>query len=133
MPADTVTARPRTVRCASRHIPCPWGLGGERHEPLRVDVCLATAELVANACEVTPDHPIRIRFSPEFERRLLLLAVWDVSDDQPKVITPDLTLETLDLSEENFDKNGGWVYPLSMPLRRSTAQNRHSRTENGYG
>lgn len=94
-----------------------WGLGGERYASLREDVCLTVAELVANACAATPETEIRIRLSPEFARGTLLLGVWDSTDEMPTV-TPvvELTLETLDISEENFDRNGGWGIPLVMAL-----------------
>jgi hypothetical protein len=47
----------------------------------------------------------------------VLLAVWDSSDHMPTVKeVVELTLDDLDLSEENFDNNGGWGLPLVRAL-----------------
>jgi anti-sigma regulatory factor (Ser/Thr protein kinase) len=79
------------------------------------DTLLITAELVANASEATPGREIKIRFSRDTCG--VLLQVWDSSDQipAPKPIT-ELTLDDLDLSEENFDDNGGWGLPLVAAL-----------------
>ena len=50
-----------------------WGLGAERHAELRQDISLITAELVANACEATPDRPIRVRAVRDTRRILIHL------------------------------------------------------------
>jgi hypothetical protein len=79
------------------------------------DVLLTTAELVANASEATPGREIKIRFSRDTCG--VLLEVWDSSNQipQPKPII-ELTLDDLDLSEENWDGNGGWGLPIVQAL-----------------
>jgi anti-sigma regulatory factor (Ser/Thr protein kinase) len=76
---------------------------------------LVTAELIANAAEAVRGKEIKFRFSRDATG--VLLEVWDSSPLPP---TPkpaeDLTLETLDLSEENWDNNGGWGLPLVQAL-----------------
>lgn len=79
-----------------------WGL-----REIAADVQSVAAELVGNACAVTPRSLIRVRFvrGPA----AVVLAVWDSSDLMPQVRPyRELTLADLDLSEENLDRNGGW-------------------------
>jgi anti-sigma regulatory factor (Ser/Thr protein kinase) len=71
------------------------------------DVVLATGEMAANAVAVTPfGGHIWARLS--LDQAGVLLEIWDPSEELP-ARTPqmELTLETLDLSPENFDDNGG--------------------------
>lgn len=78
-----------------------WGLTG-----LAGDVHVVATELIANACAATPRGRIGVRFCTETGS--LLLAVWDASDELPRIQpVKELTLEDLDLCEEHFDDNGG--------------------------
>jgi anti-sigma regulatory factor (Ser/Thr protein kinase) len=87
-----------------------WSLNG-----VAGDVQLIAAELVANACEATPDGQIWIRFFRE--PSALYLSVWDESDRMPEPRpVEDLTLDDLDLSPENFDCNGGRGLQLVQAL-----------------
>src|SRR5258708_3030332 len=74
-------------------------------------VLLITTELVANAARATPAKQIKFQLTREPSG--VLIAVWDSLDDipepQPMV---ELTLETLDLSEEHWDDNGGRGLPI---------------------
>jgi anti-sigma regulatory factor (Ser/Thr protein kinase) len=75
------------------------------------DACLIATELIANACEATPEGEICIRFARE--SAAVLLSVWDTSDRMPAVRpVRELTPAELDLSPEHFDDNGGWGLPL---------------------
>src|SRR5512139_3648615 len=79
------------------------------------DVQLVAAELVANACAITPDGPITVRFCRE--AGAVVLAVWDASDEMPRVQSVrELTLDDLDLCEANFDHNGGRGLQLVQAL-----------------
>lgn len=87
-----------------------WGL-----MRLSGDVQLIAAELIANACSITPEGRIRVRF--EREPKAVLLAVWDGSGRLPRVRpAKELELDDLDLREENFDRNGGWGLQLVQSL-----------------
>jgi anti-sigma regulatory factor (Ser/Thr protein kinase) len=67
---------------------------------------LIMAELVGNAVRATPGGEIRIRCSKA--EGYVFLGVWDASPEMPKPKpVVELTLETLDLSPEHFDDNGG--------------------------
>lgn len=95
-----------------------WGL-----MRLSGDVQLIAAELIANACSVTPDGRIRVRF--EREPRAVLLAVWDGSGRMPRARPArELRLEELDCDEENFDRNGGWGLQLVQALSSECGVNR---------
>src|SRR5258708_5657465 len=88
-----------------------WGLIDVRQGDL-ADACyLVTAELVTNGCNATPDSEIRFRFT--LEDTSIYVGSWDSSNDLP-LLTPfkDLTLETLDLTPEHFDDNGGNGLPM---------------------
>jgi hypothetical protein len=87
-----------------------WGLMHIAH-----DAFLIADELITNACAATPHGEIRIRFTREVES--VLVGVWDSSDQMPMVkAVVELTLDDLDLSEDNFDDNGGWGLPLVRAL-----------------
>src|SRR4051794_15292389 len=93
-----------------------WGLTDERYADLRADLHLIAAELLTNAVHETPDQTIRTRCVPDFAAGVIHFAVWDSSARKPEANMPELTLETLDLREENFDDNGGWGLPLVAAL-----------------
>lgn len=73
---------------------------------IRDDALLIATELIANAAEATPNKEIRLHFGRDAQG--VVIAVWDSS---PRLPAPrprvELTLETLDLSEDSFDDNGG--------------------------
>lgn len=101
-----------------RHLP-GWGLAAERYAELRADLRLIAAELLTNAIHETPGQSIRVRCVPDFAAGLIQFAVWDSSARKPAANMPELTPETLDLREENFDDNGGWGLPLVAALAES--------------
>jgi len=82
------------------------------------DALLIVTELVTNAAAVTPGKKIVLQVSRDAGG--IIIAVWDSSDlmPEPKPIV-ELTLEDLDLSEENFDNNGGWGLALVEALAAS--------------
>lgn len=96
-----------------------WGLSAPGYAGMRSDLHLIAAELVTNAVEQTPDKPIRVTCVPNIAARLIKFAVWDSGKGKPEAVMPALTLETLDLSEERFDANGGWGLPLVQALSES--------------
>ncbi|WP_433332968.1 ATP-binding protein [Spirillospora sp. CA-294931] len=68
---------------------------------------LIVSELATNATEASdPTEVIKLHLAQRSGE--VVLAVWDSSRLQPARKRPFLTLETLDLAEENFDANGGW-------------------------
>jgi anti-sigma regulatory factor (Ser/Thr protein kinase) len=70
------------------------------------DALLIVAELVANAAQETSKQ--EIKFALRRDAGGVLIAVWDSSPRPPEPAPViELTLDTLDLSEENFDANGG--------------------------
>jgi anti-sigma regulatory factor (Ser/Thr protein kinase) len=79
------------------------------------DAQLIATEMVANAVAATPGEEIRFRLSRDTGG--VLLAVWD-SSAQPPALTPitELTLDTLDTSEEHWDDNGGRGLPIIAAL-----------------
>jgi anti-sigma regulatory factor (Ser/Thr protein kinase) len=93
-----------------------WGLTAERHADLRADLHLIATELVTNAIQETPDRAIRAYCVPDLDAGVIHFAVWDSSDGRPEAHMPELTPQTLDLREENFDDNGGWGLPLVEAL-----------------
>ncbi|HEU5155544.1 MAG TPA: ATP-binding protein [Streptosporangiaceae bacterium] len=104
-----VTGRVRLL--IDRHL-CDWGLRAERY----ADLHLIAAELLANAVRETPGRRIRTRCVPDFDAGVIRFSVWDSSARRPEANLPELTLESLDLREENFDANGGWGLPLVTAL-----------------
>jgi anti-sigma regulatory factor (Ser/Thr protein kinase) len=96
-----------------------WGLGTERHSALRQDVKIIIAELVANACEATPDREIRVRAVRDAQG--VFISVWDSSNEMPQPRqVKDLELEELDLNPDNFDNNGGNGLALVIALAQET-------------
>lgn len=91
------------------------------HVPGAVDDAqLIMAELVNNAIAVSPPDAT-IRLFVGFRAQGLVLAVWDGDQRMPeRRPVPELTLETLDLRPENFDRNGGWGLGLIAALSRQT-------------
>ncbi len=79
-----------------------WGL------PFLVpDAVLVMGELAANAIEASGRQDV-IKVHVELGVGEVVLAVWDGCAAQPVAQDVELSLETLDLREENFDANGGW-------------------------
>ncbi|TDB98001.1 ATP-binding protein [Actinomadura sp. 7K534] len=79
------------------------------------DAFLIASELVTNAVAATPGKEIRYQCSRDPAG--VLIAVWDASPTPPRVhplIEP--ALETLDVSEENWDDNGGRGLPIVAAL-----------------
>jgi hypothetical protein len=105
-----------------------WGLTAERYADLRANLHLIAAELLTNAVRETPDLHIRTHCVPDFDAGVIHFAVWDSSARKPTANMPELTLETLDLREENFDNNGGWGLPLVAALAENCGI---TPTENG--
>jgi hypothetical protein len=93
-----------------------WGLAAEGHADLRANLHLIATELLANAIQETPDLSIRTYCVPDLDAGVVHFAVWDSSPRSPEANMPELTPETLDLHEENFDDNGGWGLPLVAAL-----------------
>jgi anti-sigma regulatory factor (Ser/Thr protein kinase) len=98
--------RDRFARCLAA-----WDLPSE----IRDDVLLCTGEFLANAVVAAPGRELRVSVSRDSHR--VMLEVWDPSNTMPKAQpVVQLTLDDLDLSEENFDANGGWGLPLVEAL-----------------
>lgn len=78
-----------------------WGLAF-----LVSDAVLVMGELAANAVEVSGAADV-IKMHVGRGVGEVVLAVWDGCDARPVARKVEISLETLDLSEENFDDNGG--------------------------
>ncbi|WP_433479688.1 ATP-binding protein [Spirillospora sp. CA-142024] len=79
------------------------------------DAFLVASELITNAVAATPGGEIRYQCSRDSAG--VLIAVWDASPALPRprpVI--DMTLDTLDVSEEHWDDNGGRGLPIVAAL-----------------
>ncbi|NVI90108.1 ATP-binding protein [Actinomadura sp. BRA 177] len=82
------------------------------------DAFLIASELIANAVTATPGKEIRYQCSRDVAG--VLIAVWDASPELPRVRPQvELTLDTLDVSEERFDDNGGRGLPIVAALAAS--------------
>ncbi|MFB4318417.1 ATP-binding protein [Actinomadura sp. 21ATH] len=116
---------------------CPAAIGlartlaGQRlskwdYSHLLDDAMLIVTELLANAAEATPLRDIRFQLSRDAEG--IVIAVWDSSRRLPipKPIV-ELTLETLDVTEESYDSNGGWGLPLVQALSTACGYTRDPR------
>lgn len=79
------------------------------------DALLVADELVANAVQAAPRQQIKL--CARHDTAGLLISVWDPSPEipHPRPIV-ELTLDTLDLSEESLDDNGGRGLPLVQAL-----------------
>lgn len=78
-----------------------WGLAF-----LVTDAVLVMGELAANAVKVSGTADA-IKVHVGLGDGEVVLGVWDGCDGQPVVRNVEISLETLDLSEENLDDNGG--------------------------
>jgi anti-sigma regulatory factor (Ser/Thr protein kinase) len=96
-----------------------WGLAAPKYAEVQSDLFLIAAELVTNATTETPDRKIEVSCVPDVNARLIRFSVWDSSDRKPGAAMPELDLETLDLSPEHYDDNGGWGLPLVQALSES--------------
>ncbi|MDL4775620.1 MULTISPECIES: ATP-binding protein [Thermomonosporaceae] len=75
------------------------------------DASLVISELITNAAAVAPHREIRFQISRDVAG--VLIAVWDPSPHKPEPLpVVELTLDTLDLTEENWDDNGGRGLPI---------------------
>ena len=76
---------------------------------------LIVSELVTNAARQTPHKEIRLQLSRDAYG--IIIAVWDADHALPRAKPmTELTLDDLDLSEEAFDDNGGWVLHIVQAL-----------------
>ncbi|MGI8333180.1 ATP-binding protein [Actinomadura scrupuli] len=90
-----------------------WGVG----EAARYDAHLILSELVANAVAVTPPGEcIGVRCSRDASG--VVIGVADPSPEIPHDPPPVVELEPgdLDLSEEHWDRNGGWGLTIVKSL-----------------
>lgn len=71
------------------------------------DAVLVVGELAANAIEASGAADV-IKVHIGLGAGEVVLAVWDASDARPVTRHVELSLETLDLTPEHFDDNGGW-------------------------
>ncbi|MBA9002706.1 ATP-binding protein [Thermomonospora cellulosilytica] len=79
------------------------------------DAFLVSSELINNAVNETPGAQIRFRLGRDAP--YVSIAVWDSSPRTPQVRPlQNVTLETLDLSPESWDDNGGWGLALVISL-----------------
>ncbi|TDD21871.1 hypothetical protein E1287_40280 [Actinomadura sp. KC06] len=87
-----------------------WGYGH-----ILDDAFLIVSELITNALAATPGMEIRYQCSRDVAG--VLLAVWDASPKSPQILPMiDMTLDTLDISEEHWDDNGGRGLPIVAAL-----------------
>ncbi|WP_141584339.1 ATP-binding protein [Actinomadura sp. WMMA1423] len=79
------------------------------------DAFLIASELITNAVAATPGEEIRYQCSLDVAG--VLIAVWDASPTKPRVRPlVELTLDTLDVSEDHWDDNGGRGLPIVAAL-----------------
>lgn len=97
------------------------------HRDAVPDAQLVAAELVTNAVAVSGwGGTIRVFLGNR--PRGLVFGVWDPSPRMPeRRPVPEPTLETLDLSPDNFDRNGGWGLTVVAALTRDLWVERSSR------
>ncbi|GAA4241793.1 hypothetical protein GCM10022254_72090 [Actinomadura meridiana] len=82
------------------------------------DAFLIASELISNAVAATPGKEIRYQCSRDAHG--VLIAVWDASPARPRMRPLErLTLDTLDVSKENWDNNGGRGLPIVAALATS--------------
>ncbi|HEU5026816.1 MAG TPA: ATP-binding protein [Spirillospora sp.] len=103
-------AAPGLARTLTRTRLHKWG-----YAHISDDAFLIASELITNAVAATPGKEIRFQFSRDIAG--VLIAVWDASPTQPQARPMiDMTLDTLDVSEEHWDDNGGRGLPIVAVL-----------------
>lgn len=87
-----------------------WGYTG-----IVDDAHLIMSELIANAAQAAPGTLIWLRLRRDATG--VLLEVWDSSPHVPKLKPLAAhSLDSLDISEESWDDNGGWGLHIVMAL-----------------
>ncbi|WP_433472789.1 ATP-binding protein [Spirillospora sp. CA-142024] len=110
MPILASKAAPGLARTLTRSRLHNWG-----YMHISDDAFLIASELITNAVTATPGKEIRYQCSRDAAG--VLIAVWDASPSSPRVRPMiELTLDTLDLSEEHWDDNGGRGLPIVATL-----------------
>jgi anti-sigma regulatory factor (Ser/Thr protein kinase) len=110
IPMLASNAAPGLARTMTRTRLDKWGCSH-----ISDDAFLIASELITNAVAATPGEEIRYQCSRDPAG--VLIAVWDASPTPPRVHPLiELTLETLDVSEENWDDNGGRGLPIVTAL-----------------
>ncbi|TDD80731.1 ATP-binding protein [Actinomadura darangshiensis] len=103
-------AAPGLARTLTRTRLHKWG-----YMHISDDVFLIASELITNAVAATPGKEIRYQCSRDIAG--VLIAVWDTNSAEPQVRPMiDMTLDTLDVSEEHWDDNGGRGLPIVAAL-----------------
>jgi len=99
-------AAPGLARTLTRTRLHEWG-----YSHISDDAFLIASELITNAAAATPGREIRFQFSRDVAG--VVIAVWDAAPSSPRPRpVVEVTPETLDLSEEHWDDNGGWGLPI---------------------
>ncbi|SNS44133.1 Histidine kinase-like ATPase domain-containing protein [Actinomadura meyerae] len=110
VPMLASNAAPGLARTLTRPRLDKWG-----YVHISDDAFLIASELITNAVAATPGKEIRYQCSRDTAG--VLIAVWDASPTVPRVHPLiELTLDTLDVSEENWDDNGGRGLPIVTAL-----------------
>ncbi|MFA1550884.1 ATP-binding protein [Actinomadura chokoriensis] len=113
MPILASKAAPGLARTLTRSRLDKWGF---MH--ISDDAFLIASELITNAVTATPGKEIRFQFSRDIAG--VLIAVWDSSPAQPQARPmTEMTLDTLDVSEERWEDNGGRGLPIVAALAAS--------------
>lgn len=95
-------AAPGLARTFTRTRLREWG-----YSHISDDAFLIASELITNAAAATPGQEIRLQFSRDVAG--VVIAVWDAAPSHPQARpVVEMTLDTLDVSEEHWDDNGGW-------------------------
>ncbi|MEU8799172.1 ATP-binding protein [Spirillospora sp. NPDC048819] len=103
-------AAPGLARTLTRSRLSKWG-----YVHILDDAFLIASELITNAVVATPGKEIRYQCSRDAHG--VLIAVWDGSPTRPRVCPQiDMTLNTLDVSEDHWDDNGGRGLPIIAAL-----------------
>ncbi|MEU8342972.1 ATP-binding protein [Spirillospora sp. NPDC048832] len=103
-------AAPGLARTLTKHRLHKWGI-----THISDDAFLIASELITNAVAATPGKEIRYQCSRDAAG--VLIAVWDANPTLPRLHPLiELALETLDVSEENWDDNGGRGLPIVTAL-----------------
>lgn len=110
MPMLASKAAPGLARTLTRSRLDKWGCAH-----ISDDAFLIASELIANAVTATPGKEIRYRCSRDMDG--VLIAVWDGSPERPQARPMiEMTLDTLDVSEEHWDDNGGRGLPIVVAI-----------------